>query len=110
MEPTSIHEQSQLDEAFSSPVYLLFKHSNICPTSAFAFAEYRRFLEETPDIKTAVIDVIGQRPLSQGVAKETGVEHASPQALLLQDGKVVWHASHGGITSSSLRAALEQLP
>jgi len=35
------------------------------------------------------------------------VKHESPQALYFVGGEVVWNASHGGITSESLAAALE---
>jgi bacillithiol system protein YtxJ len=38
------------------------------------------------------------------------VEHQSPQALFVRDGKVVWHASHGGITRKALAAAAQRVP
>ena len=47
-----------------------------------------------------------QRELSDWVAKTTQVEHESPQALLFQDGKVTWHASHFDITCGRIAAAL----
>lgn len=56
---------------------------------------------------TRWIDVVDQRPLSQGVARRTGVRHESPQALLFTGGRCVWHASHGAITVASLSAAWE---
>ena len=59
-----------------------------------------------PNVPTAWIDVIGERPWSRHVAEATGVTHQSPQALLVRDGSVVWHASHGGITRKTLAAAL----
>ena len=34
------------------------------------------------------------RPVSNAVVERFGVRHESPQALLLRDGRVVWHASH----------------
>jgi bacillithiol system protein YtxJ len=33
------------------------------------------------------------------------VTHESPQALWIQDGAVIWHASHGAITQASLKEA-----
>ena len=39
-------------------------------------------------------------------AAQTGVTHASPQALWFRDGRVAWHASHGEITGASLAAAV----
>ena len=40
------------------------------------------------------------------VAEKTGLRHESPQALLLKDGKVVWHESHGSIRVESLNQAV----
>ena len=106
MTPTEITDERALAEALAGELFLLFKHSRACPTSAFAFAEYRAFVEAQEDVPTAWLDVIARRPLSLAVADETGVRHESPQALLFREGKVVWDASHGAITSSSLAEAV----
>ncbi len=84
---------------------LLFKHSPSCPISARAFFEYRGFCEAHPEVNTLWLHVIEQRPASLRVSEATDVTHESPQALLIQDGTVIWHASHGDITQSSLEAA-----
>ena len=68
--------------------------------------EYDRFCAAHPDVATAWVHVIEERPLSRFVAAQTGVTHESPQALLLACGKVVWHASHDAITVESLTAAV----
>ena len=39
------------------------------------------------------------------VARITGVEHQSPQALWIENGRVVWHASHWDITPEALAEA-----
>ncbi len=106
MEPKQIADESELESALAAGPFLLFKHSLICPISTRAFAEYKRFLAEHPGTPTAWVDVIGQRPLSQAVARRTGVQHESPQALLFEEGSVTWNASHGGITHDSLATAL----
>ena len=105
MTPEKITGEEDLERALAAPRFLLFKHSLVCPISAAAFNEYRRFLAAGGSVPTAWLDVRGQRPLAQAVAARTGVPHESPQALLLEAGKVVWHASHGAITRASLRAA-----
>jgi len=102
-----IADRTELESALSGGRFLLFKHSRICPTSDRAFGAYRRFVEGHPDVPTGWIDVIAQRPWSQEVAATTGVRHESPQALLLEGGRVVWHASHFAITESALKAAWE---
>lgn len=106
MKPSRLADAAALDRALAAPEFLLFKHSLICPISAAAFAEYEAFVAAHPAVATAWVDVIGQRPIAQDIARRTGVKHESPQALLLRAGRVVWHASHGKITRASLAAAL----
>lgn len=84
---------------------LLFKHSTQCPISAAAHAEYEAFRRHNPDVPTLFVDVIEARPVARGLAERCGVVHQSPQAILFQQGKPVWHASHGAITRGSLEAA-----
>ena len=101
-----IHDREELEAALRKELFLLFKHSPICPVSARAMAEYEKFVAEHRDVATGWIDVIDQREWSQWVAAETGVAHASPQALLVRAGAVVWSASHFDITAAGLAAAL----
>ncbi len=102
MEPVQIADDAALDEALGAAEFLLLKHSQICPISTRAFGEYRAFVAEHPDVPTGWLDVIGQRTLSRAVEARTGIQHESPQALLIRDGAVVWSASHQAITRASL--------
>lgn len=93
-----------LQESAERPVFV-FKHSTRCPISAAAREQFERFTEAMPEVACRLVLVVEQRPLSLEIAHETGVTHASPQALLLVQGKVVWHASHYQITAHALREA-----
>lgn len=53
-----------------------------------------------------LVDVLSQRPLSQAIEAKFGVRHESPQVLIIEDGQVVWHASHRGVAPDRVRAAL----
>ena len=55
------------------------------------------------------VEIQKARPVSDGVARVFEVRHESPQALLVSEGEVVWHASHGSITEESLAEALERI-
>lgn len=106
VEPPQLSDRDQVRQALQGGRFLLFKHSPICPISARAFEEYRRFAAERGDVVTGWIDVIAQRLVSQWVAELTGVPHQSPQALLFLDGQVQWHASHSSITRDALAGAV----
>jgi bacillithiol system protein YtxJ len=51
------------------------------------------------------VRVIEERPVSLALSERVGVQHQSPQALLIRDGSAVWHASHQGITAAALQNA-----
>ena len=84
---------------------LVFKHSPYCGLSDLAREQVQAFAETHPECTVVTVDVIGQRAESRRLAVEFGVMHESPQALLLADGAVVWHASHRQITAPALAAA-----
>ena len=83
---------------------MLFKHSPICPISAKALSEWERFLQLRKDLHTLFVDVIADRSVARELAREWGVPHQSPQAILFKDGRRVWDASHDGITAEALEA------
>ena len=87
------------------PRILLFKHSPVCPISAAARAEYEVFRLDHPDVPTLFVDVIAARATARGIAGLCGIRHESPQAILFENGRPVWHASHDAITAGSLTAA-----
>lgn len=89
----------------ASPL-LLFKHSTMCMTSTFAHDEVAAFAEEHPECRVVLVDVLAQRVLARAIGTEAAIPHASPQALLVVDGRVCWHASHGRITAPAISSAL----
>jgi bacillithiol system protein YtxJ len=88
------------------PVQVIFKHSPLCIVSAFAREQVERFARSTPSMPIVVVDVIRRRPLSERIARQTGVRHESPQVLLVSNGQVRWHASHAGVTAAALSRAV----
>lgn len=79
---------------------LVFKHSTRCSVSAGAHEALHRYLADArpTDCEVAIVHVVEDRPVSNAVAESTGIKHESPQAILIRDGKPVWHASHWTIT------------
>jgi len=94
-----------LERSKTDPV-LIFKHSTQCSISGQAHREFVDFVANAPQLNAVVVLVIENRRLSDIVAERLGVRHESPQALLIKDGRAVWHASHWSITSEALVRAL----
>jgi len=79
---------------------IIFKHSNSCGISASAYTEMTRVRQ-----RVGIITVQKARALSEEVVKRFGVEHESPQVLIVKDGKVTWTASHGRVRAEAVEKA-----
>jgi bacillithiol system protein YtxJ len=109
-----VSDRAGLDRLFErsaeNPVWL-FKHSLTCGTSSWALKRFRRFVEDRSAAEgglpgvPALLAVQTARGVSDAVAELTGVRHESPQVLLIQSARVVWHASHWQITEKALEEA-----
>ncbi len=102
MSATFINVESidQLDSLFAlsrtEPV-VLFKHSATCGISQDV-----RHQVETINSDVHIVTVQYGRQISDAIEARTGIRHASPQAFVIVDGKVVYHASHYGIDPSRI--------
>ncbi len=81
---------------------VIFKHSLTCPISRSVHDDVTRY-----DGEIALVIMQHARPLSNEIAARTGVRHESPQALVLRDGRAVWHAAHYDITAEDLHQAVQ---
>jgi bacillithiol system protein YtxJ len=82
---------------------VLFKHDPYCGMSLAAFRALAGIAGPV-----YVVDVARQRELSASIAECTGVQHASPQVLVLRGGGAVWTASHRAITAAAVAQALQE--
>ena len=95
-----------LVESRERPV-LLFKHSLTCPISSRALDELQSYLNNAdPRISYKLITVQTAREVSDEAASRLRVEHESPQAILIRNGRELWNASHRNITAATLEQAI----
>lgn len=95
---TSIEQLSGIAEASSGRTQVIFKHSTRCGISRMALNLFEREqLSKLEDADVYFLDLIKHRDVSNEIAAKFGVEHQSPQVLVIRDQKVVTHASHNGI-------------
>ncbi len=78
---------------------LIFKHSTRCGVSSMALNRLERQWQATSTEKPQryFLDLLQYRNLSDEIAFIFSVSHQSPQALLIKNGKCVFHASHSMI-------------
>ncbi len=87
---------------------LLFKHSTRCSISRTTLDRLERSWNESEigNIKPYFIDLIAHRELSNTIAEYFGVEHQSPQVLIISNGKSVYDRSHFNIDFQQIKEAL----
>jgi bacillithiol system protein YtxJ len=59
------------------------------------------------DADIYLLRIQAARAVSDEIERRLRVRHESPQVLLIQDGQVVWSASHFRVTAAAVLAALE---
>ncbi len=86
---------------------LLFKHSTRCSISSMALnrLQTKWLADQTNHITPYLLDLLNYRDVSNEIASLLNVEHASPQVLIIQNGKCVYHSSHNGIVYTDILEA-----
>ncbi len=95
-----IHDVAELDallEKSNQQAVVIFKHSTTCPISSGVYNEVSK-----ADADINLIVVQHARAVSTAIAEKTGVRHESPQALIIKNGAVVYHASHYDVTAQEV--------
>lgn len=104
-ELTSIEDLEKIEgTSFDKPV-MIFKHSTRCSISSASLDRVQRKWENTTDdiLDVYFLDLISYRDISNAVAVKFGVDHQSPQVLIIKDGKAVFDASHFGIDYEEIK-------
>ncbi len=85
---------------------LILKHSTRCPISTMAKNRLEMGWDlEEDQVEAYYLDLIAHRDVSNHIASEFGVQHESPQALLIEEGKCTYNASHLNIRVADLHPA-----
>jgi thioredoxin len=92
--------------ADSPEALVVFKHSATCIISLTVIREFEAFRTALPDVPTRLVVVQQERALSNALEDVLQVQHESPQALVVQQGRALWHASHRRITADRLAQAV----
>lgn len=102
----SLLDMNQLDliveESKTKPV-VIFKHSTRCIISKMALRGFESDYNLGDDFICYYLDLIAHRAISNEITNRFGIEHQSPQILIVKNGKVVFHESHEGIDANVLQ-------
>jgi bacillithiol system protein YtxJ len=82
---------------------VIFKHSTSCGISRMVLNMFKSgYGLEEGQMDLYFLDLIANRDVSHEVASVFGVVHQSPQLLIIKNGVVVAHDSHGAISDIKL--------
>lgn len=109
---TKLTSSEQLDTLLAhsteTPV-LLFKHSTRCSISSMALSRFENQWDVPSEVCECVfLDLLNYRSLSAEIASKTGIEHESPQVIVIKNNRVIYHASHNGIDAREIITLLQQ--
>lgn len=88
-----------IDESFSRKV-IIFKHSTRCGVSRMVLKNFENEVQsDNKDAAYYFLDLLKNRPISNQIEHLFGVQHQSPQMIVLQNGQTIANASHSGIST-----------
>ena len=105
-----LNSREEADTAFGCESSIIFKHSTQCPISANAHREMESFLSGGARVPVYLVDIHEAREASDHLAERTGIEHQSPQVIVLRGGRPEWHADRWDVTADALREHLGVAP
>ncbi|TGV01429.1 bacillithiol system redox-active protein YtxJ [Flavivirga rizhaonensis] len=102
-----LNEIPQLDfieKKSATKTQVIFKHSTRCGISSMVMRQFVSSYNLTEkDLDLYYLDLINYRDVSNEVGYKFQVMHESPQLLVIKNGVVIAHASHGAINEVDLR-------
>ena len=102
-----LKQLNHIQEKSKTKVQVIFKHSTRCGISSMVMNQFVDAYELTEnDLDLYYLDLISYRNVSNEVGYTFQVMHESPQLLVIKNGVVVAHGSHGAINSIELNKFL----
>lgn len=109
MDWNALTDVKQLDEiaeeSNESPI-LIFKHSTRCSISRFALKQFESEFNLEGTIKPYFLDLLMHRDISNEIAHRFGVQHQSPQLIVIKNGRAIYNASHQDIEAGRLNTLI----
>ena len=99
---SDVSQLSTIAERSKTKTQLIFKHSTRCGISSMVMKQFVSAYDLESKADLYYLDLLNYRDVSNEVGYKFQVMHQSPQLLVIKNGVVVAHASHGGINEMDL--------
>jgi len=104
---TDLGQLNEIVTASQETPVVIFKHSTRCSVSRMALKQFENeYCIENDEVTTYFLDLIAFRSISNAIEERFGVQHQSPQLLLIKGGKSVYDVSHSDIDAAELKGRL----
>ena len=98
---TSEQQLKEICDKSAERPQVIFKHSTRCSISSVALQRLEK--AKAPfDVDFYFLDLINYRNVSNKVAETFGVNHESPQVLIIKDRQCIFDESHLGISMADI--------
>ncbi|PKQ46426.1 bacillithiol system redox-active protein YtxJ [Confluentibacter flavum] len=100
----TLSQLQTIKDKSTTKTQVIFKYSTRCSISRIVknqFVEDYEFNDH--DLELYYLDLLTYREISNVVANTFNIVHESPQMLVIKNGIVVLHASHGAINNLDLK-------
>jgi len=98
-----LQQLNRIQKKSTTKTQTIFKHSTRCGISRMVmnqFVDAYNFTEK--DLDLYYLDLLNYRDVSNEIASKFQVMHQSPQFIVIKNGVVVAHVSHGAINDIDL--------
>jgi len=106
-ELTALDQIDQVIEESKIKPVLIFKHSRSCSISKATLDRLERNWNLNEEVKTYFLDLLAYRSISNAIEGQFGVQHESPQVLIIEQGKSTYDKSHFDINYQEIKSKLQ---
>lgn len=100
---TEVAQLVAISEKSNTKTQVIFKHSTRCGISRMVMNQFVEAYDLTEnDLDLYYLDLLNYREVSNETGYKFQVLHESPQLIVIRNGVVVAHASHGAINDIDL--------
>lgn len=103
---TELQQLDEIENESEKKTVAIFKHSTTCGISRMVLKNFEsefRTGKEEDNLRLYFLDLREYREVSNEIAERFGVQHESPQLIVLKDRDVVHHSSHHSIDAQKVK-------
>ena len=94
----SVAQLEEIVKKSKNKSQVIYKHSSTCGISRMVLGMFTDSFDMDTDVDLYFLTIQDHRDVSNTIADKFEVRHESPQLLVVKNGEVVFHTSHGAIS------------